>query len=423
MCKLSIQPVWLFLCFLLLGCQQQSEDGLVLDTTFSGSLTIQAPSSADAGDPVSIEMVADVADGTMGTLVAIGSFGPLIYPVTFAEGVGRVEMPASDTQRSGHFLLVGRIGEQEATAEMTLLPGPPIEPLKPLVGARSITADAEHWAMIVVIPFDDLDNPVAEGTPIETRALHPGQRLEEETIMVEHLLAWKRVWSGTKAGKTTIAVQSGAVFGSESELLEVPGWPVPFTLSMAVDNAPADGRQLLTITSDVIVDKFDNPMPDGTKVNFYVEDITGEVRQIPTFTVDGVAETTLQAPDIEGNIKIWGTVFGIESTPTQMTFTPGPAIETFPVAIQVAPHMGAVELTAGPVLGNLSQYVPDGTAVLFRYTGPDNRTRLVRGAVEAGYATAEIRLAQLVPGEYIVKASAGSGEGNGQFTVMEPLSP
>ena len=386
----------------------------------TGSLRVEAPAEAPAGEAVTVTIRRpDAADGAEARLVATGSYGPAIYRAAFTGGAARFVLPAEETRRSGAVRLTAEAGRARGTAELRLLPGPPVEPLTPLVGGRSIPADAAHWSMAVIVPFDHLENPVAEGTPVHVQALHPGGRLVAQTVPVRHLLAWARIASGTIAGRTTISVVAGDAHGPDAILLEVAGWPMPFGVTFEPAALPADGRQLMTLRTGVLQDRFDNIVPDGTLVAFVVEAPDGGRRTITAPTLRGVAEATLQAPATPATLVVWGTVYGTGNAPApaQLPFTDGPAVGRHPVTMQTLPDRHAIQFRAGPLLGPQNQYIPDGSEVTFRVTGPAGVAAVLRAVAERGYAEAELRLVALAVGSYSVETTAGAGRGSAYFAI------
>ncbi len=170
--------------------------------------------------------------------------------------------------------------------------------------------------------------------------------------------------------------------------MEVPGWPVAYAVEADPQSMTGDGRLLLTLRTGLIRDRFGNELPDGTIVTFVLEDPAGKRRWVPGYTVDGVAEVTIQAADEPVAYQVWATTYGVESLPATITFTAGPAVGTFPLAADLHTPSGDLTLTAGPVLGPLSQYVPDGTSVRFEVADSLGLVQTVSGITDAGYTTA-----------------------------------
>jgi hypothetical protein len=269
--------------------------------------------------------------------------------------------------------------------------------------------------MLVVVPFDEFGNPVAEDTPVTVRVRRPDNRITEQEITVSHLVAWTRIPSGTRAGRTTISVTTQDVYGPEATLLEVAAFPVSSTLEAEPRSAPANGRELITLRTSVLVDQFGNVLPDGTLVTFVADAPNGDRRFVPAYTINGVAEAPLQAPTEPGIFTVRATVYDAESAPLQVAFTSGPAVGAFPLTARTDTTSGAVILEAGPILGPLQQYVPDGTPVLFTVTDDAGQQQWLQAIAETGRASVELRLVDLKPGTYTVEALAGSGRGSTSF--------
>lgn len=415
---LSPSPFLLVSLSLLLTLPSCGRSASPTPITLDGRLTITAPDTATVGDTIELTIgPAAAPNGTPIQLTLLGSYGPQLLRAEFQNGQAWFQIPAEMTTRSGTVTLHARSGNAHGEHTLELLPDEPIEPLIPLVGPRSLIADGDHWAMAVVIPFDQYGNPIAEGTPVQMRALHPGEHLTQYTPKVKHLLAWQRMYSRTTAGRTVITANIGRVYGPEAILMEIAGWPEPFTITADPPTLPADGFQLITLRTSIIRDKNDNILPDGTQLTFVMNGADGRTRTIPAQIVDGVAETFMQTPLVSGDYKIQATILGMQSNPLTIEFTPGPAIGRFPLDFELNNQDGAVYLTAGPIIGNLEQYVPDGTPVTFEITDEQNNTQTAIAYTDQGYATAELRRIQFTDGRYEIHASAGSGSGHIAVTI------
>jgi hypothetical protein len=384
----------------------------------SGTLAINAVNSARVGDAVTVTVgPATATNGLPATLTMISSYGPRMYRSTFAGGTARFLIPSADTHESGQATLIALAGAARGEAALTLEPDAPIDPITPLVGSRSITADTKHWSMSVVVPFDRFGNPVADGTPVSMRALHPGDQLELKSTKIQNMIGWERIFSRTLAGRTTVSVSSAGKYGPDATFMEVPGWPAPFALSASPGNVPADGRQFVTLRTDVIRDKYGNPMLDGTLVTFVANPAEGEPRLIPAYTIDGVAKALLQAPSEPGELTVRAEVYDAESRPLQVVFGDGPALDTFPVEARIDAAGQAIDLKAGPMLGALQQFIPDGTVVEFWLTDATGQRMRIEAVSKNGYAEAVTRLATLPLGTYTAEANVGSGHGRVKFQV------
>jgi hypothetical protein len=376
----------------------------------TGNLPINGAETIVAGTPVTITVgPVVVSDGKVVTLIAAGSYGPRIYQAAFRRGVARFVLPGKETQQSGLVQLTAVADKAQGTAQMLIQSSNPVEPLTPLIGSRAVIADALHWNMIVVIPFDAFGNPVMEGTQIDAAILHPGDRLEKKLLVVRHLLAWTRVFSGTRAGRTLVEVHIGPLYGFEGTTLEVAGWPVPFDVFADPQPLPADGHLITTLRTASIYDKFGNVMPDGTLITFIIKAPDGTFSTIPAYTINGVAEAPFTTPQQAGTYILQATVLGVESQESAISFTAGLAVKAFPVSVQKDPVNHAYRLRAGPLLGSLGQFVPDGTPVHFIVTDVNGQSQELESIADAGYAVVELLAVQFPAGVYTLQVHVGSG--------------
>jgi hypothetical protein len=399
----------------LTGCRLQASQSLP-PLAPEQDLTVKVIERITAGQTAVVTAgPIEVPDGTSATLLLQGSYGPRIITGEFQEGLATLPLSSSLTQQAGVVTLVVTTQGYSGSAKIIIEAGPPVEPVTPLVGARSIVADGEHWSMAVVVPFDQYNNPIADGTPVNIQALHPGNKLEQIKSEIAHLVGWGRVYSGTKKGRTIIAVTVDGVPGPEGALLEVPGPPIPFDLTASPPILPADGRLLTSLRTSILVDQFGNELLDGTQVTFLVEDDEGTIRLLPANTINGTAVTSLQAPLEPSIVTVTAHTFGVSSQPEQVVF--GAAARDFPVQVTIDSEEGSIHMRAGPVLSNLGQYIPDGTPVLFSAISDDGVLHRASGEVERGYATAVLRLVELPSGSYDVRARAGDASGSAKFTI------
>lgn len=419
------------------------------------SLHLDAPLVIQAGAPAQVVVTTNTTvSGTPVRLLLIAANGTTALEQTLNNGAATFTLEPALTQTAGHMGLLAQVDAVSATGAIVIEPGLPIEPILTLVGPRSLTADGEHWAMLVAIPQDQYANPVADTTPVIVRILHPARTLdysvlratccapsdlpnravrsmnyantangdlETLTATTEHLLAWMRIYTRTKAGRMIMAANAGSAHSPERMVLAVPGVPMPFTLAADPLHLTADGQQLLTVRTGPLVDRFDNQLMDGVNVTFLVEDANGATRSLPAQIINGQATVKVQAPVDAGPITVRAFVLDTESSPLSLTFTDGLAVESFPVTVTV--NAESLAIRAGPLLGQLGQYIPDGSSVTFHLMAIDNQHKdallTVTAQSDMGFATGYIRRYGLAPGRYKVMATVGVGRGEATVELLE----
>lgn len=405
------------LFFLLAACASTPEPEV---EPVIHALTIDAPSQVSAGDPIPITVAAD-ADGPL-FLLATGTFGSVPLTGTVTGGSATLQLDSVYSRHAGAVEFRARSGQAEAQAASTILPGPPVDPILPLVGPRSIVADGKHWTMLVAVPTDRYGNPMADGFPVTVRAQHPAPDggdplagLEEKTTEAQRLFAWARIDSRTRAGRTFLSVNAGEAGSPERDVQEVPGLPLPFRLYAEPETAVADGRQTVAISSEQIRDQFDNLLLDGTSVQLLAESSDGSRRMIPTVTQDGRIYASLQSPGAPGTLTVRAQIVDVLSEPLTLRFTPGPAVRPISVTVELTGDF--LVIRGGPLLGPIGQFIPDGTPVRFTITDPDGMPLEREAVAEFGYAQLALRRGELMLGEYRVEAAVGTGTGWNGFRV------
>jgi hypothetical protein len=415
--KAAPRAIWLGTIVLLSAMQTACGSAPPTVFTLTGSIPVSAPPAIEAGQPLRIDVgPVDAPNGAALSVVVIGSYGPRLVNAVFHGGRARVLAPDTQSQQSGTVTIVARSGQAEGTARTTIVPGPAVEPVTALVGARAVVADRAHWSIAVVVPFDRFANPLPSGTMVHIGVLHADGSLQQMQAPIAHLLAWTKIYSHVKAGSDTVVARVGNAHGPTSALLEVAGLPAPFTVSASPTNLPADGQSVVTLRTSTLVDRFGNILPDGMLTMFHARLPDGTLESIPAQTVDGVATATLQAPREQGVSIVWASVFTVTSGSLKVPFAPGPAVGTFSLTADLNAAQARMTVMTGALLGELGAFVPDGTPVSFSLANPSGAILQSAGETStAGHATWTFTVADLAPGAYQVRA--GSGSAAGRLTI------
>jgi hypothetical protein len=401
---------WIALIWVVLVLSACRADPPPLPPPTVTGLTIDAPTQWHAGEEIPLRVTAQAPDGTSLFLIAHGTFGSLPLAATFDNGEARLRLPAAQTRTAGIVDLLARAGDQSATARLELIPGEPVDPILPLVGPRSIRVGGEEWTMVVAIPMDAHANPVADGVEVIVRAQHPEDEIggapELQRTHTDHLFAWARIFSRTRAGRTLLAVNAGAAHSPERDVMEVPDLPIPFDLTAEPAQAEADGRRLVTITSTPLLDRYGNVLLDGVAALFIVQSEDGSRRAIPANVREGRLRTTIQAPAQADQLILYADVAGLRSRSIVVPFVA--AAETDPLPLTLEEDAGGVTITVGPLLGALGQFSPDGAPVEFWVVDPNGEESRQILALENGYARLTLPTSRLLRGRYQITAWAGA---------------
>ncbi len=416
----SILILILSLLLVAMGCRGGAEEPSPAESfVLEGELPMTVVETAVVGTPIEVLVgPVNVPNDVPILLTYSNSYGMHLLRATFQDEYAWFQLTPEMTTRSGIGTLVATSGDAYGEAKVDLRAAQMVDPVIPLVGARSIIADGAHWAMAVVVPADQYGNPPPNGTIVNYKSLHPGDNLRQYEDEVEHLLSWIRVYSGTKAGRTIITSVVDGAYGPEGTLMEIPGWPEPFGITATPPTSPADGFHLINLRSDTIVDRFGNVISDGTLVEYQLIGPNGDIREFPTMVIDGIAEIDIQAPRIPGTYQVRGLAYGMETQSLDIEFTPGPALGQFDVKVRVDSEAGDLVVTAGPLLSPLDQFVADGTDVFYTFTDENGNEWTEVAYAEGGLAVLRVRLVKLERTSYQINVQAGAASGDASFYVQ-----
>ncbi len=431
------QLFWMMVTLLFVTCtlfaawwmnRATVSSGLVAEHALAPTLlTISAPTSIRAGTPILVTVTSQpLANDQAVQLFLLNTNGTIVLSSNLLDGKATFTLDKSLTQIAGQVILVAQAGAARADFTLSIVANEAVEPVLALVGPRSIRADGEHWTMLTALPNDQFGNAVVDGTAVTVRALHPAtggttqpigaDAIEVLTAETGHLLAWLRIYSRTKAGRMDMAATSGNAHSPERTVQAVPGPPGAFGLIAEPLQRSADGRHLVTVDTERLTDQFGNQLLDGTAVTFLVTNPDGTTRTLPAQSIDGKATVQIQAPTMAGSLQIKALVLDTTSRSLSLEFEAG--IGVAPISLRAMPTADLLTLVAGPLLGPLGQYIPDGTIVRFtlQAEGIEGIVQEITAPVSAGFATAVIRRNLLADGRYTVRVTAGVGEG---YTSVE----
>lgn len=403
--------------FLIAGCGSLDKPKTSL-SNLSGSLDIQVPESAIAGNEIviTVRSTSIPEEGTPITFLTMNGLGQHLYQSTFSAQVASFTLPSEDTRQAGLMTVIARSGQAYGQTHLNVQPSAAVSPLFLVVGPRTVIANNRPQNMAVVVANDTYGNALSNGN-FDLRVLFADGKLSKQSLAINNLVGWSWLDGTTKSGKIRLSASMGDASAPENNLDVVADSPEPFAITADPPTADADGRQLIMLRSDVIHDVHGNIVPDGIQVMYVIETPSGENRLIPTYIIDGIARTPIQAPQRAGEFKIWALIKGIKSKILTIQFTDQNVAEDFQLQAKTDATIEAIILTAGPVTGILGQLTPDGTQVDFSLTDPAGNRQLLMAQTLNGYAEVEIRLLTLRAGIYTAEASIGTKNEKITFNV------
>lgn len=327
------------------------------ETLATETLEFEVPGSVDVGEPIPVR-ISGVEDAGTTHLTVDSGYGLRVFEAPVVDGRSRFDIPAFDVPAVGVIALTASAGDATARSEITLVAGPAVDPLESHVGPRTIETTTESRTMVVVIPEDSIGNPVSDDTAVDVTITRPDLDVEGFTIFTDDLLAWRFIESQPVAGRSRVGVSVDGASSKELDFLEVAGVPDPFSLEVPEAIPRADGRSIVHIRTEQLLDRFGNVVPDGTSV---FADVTtdGSNRRIVAQTIGGEAEFAIEAPSEPSTLEVVVNALGRLSEPAELVFDP--MIDQFDTTTE--PHPDGVLVRVGPIVSLLEAYIPDGTPV------------------------------------------------------------
>lgn len=225
------------------------------------------------------------------------------------------------------------------------------------LGPRSILAGERDYSMLIVTPTDKYDNPVADSTQILVKHQFLST-IRIDTIFTNHLMAWKNIFSYKKSGRILVSSECNKVTSKEFAIEVFPNNPENFTISENRMHDFADGNQIVTFSTSIIKDMYDNVVSDGTHVEFFIKDSTNAILKTSGNTIKGIATAKMLHPDHEDKWKAKAYVTGMaESDEVLLDF------QSVMADFEAVFSKDNRTITIGPLKSFMQQILPNGFIV------------------------------------------------------------
>lgn len=309
--------------------------GMTLVTAQAGPLTATAPvqfvpgvAAAITLSPAKPSLHADGQSQVPLVLTATDAYSnPVASPITLASTLGTTLTPSAGTPANGVFATTLRAGTVAGTATLTatiesyvatfpirLLAGPTavIIPNLSRVPPR-LVADGVDRMTVGARLLDQYGNPVENGTAVDFTLAQPLGAFAPPQVGTVNGVVTSTLLAGTTVGVTDLIITSEGRQVRRSVTLTI-GPPARISVSLAPDTITDTSVTTATVEVTVVVgDTLGRPVAAGTQVTLAtphgVFDGGGATLSLPVDAA-GRATATLQAPTIQGSLRVTATAGG-----------------------------------------------------------------------------------------------------------------
>jgi S-adenosylmethionine synthetase len=209
----------------------------------------------------------------------------------------------------------------------------------------------------VVIPTDNLDNPLPQNTKVTIQQQFLSEEKKEE-IVTNNLIAHKNFYSPLKSGRILLSSTSSKLNSKEYTVNIMPSIGNDFKIFTNRNHNYADGNQITTFSTSVIKDSHNNIISDGSFVEFFIKTKKENILKTSGKTINGVAFAKILHPEFEDEWSVKAYIHGIsESNEIKLTFKQ--VIKDFKVLFSKNNR----QIKVGPLQSFMNQMIPDGLKV------------------------------------------------------------
>ncbi len=328
------------------------------DSVSSSKVEIQLQDSiAYAGSVIQLTLIAEKQGS--GDLLFTGAWGTKAKAITLDKGQNHLTLPETWTKWSGKASLRFVIGSAiSEPAKLTILPQSAVDPMEVYTGPKTIWNNRKQSSMIVSVPRDSMDNIVDPETILDQQFKYPEGVQFSHKAPTKHLIGATEFMSFKSSGDIFIGSSGKGTHAGEQKVEVVPSWPAELVIEI-VDHVPyADNRHFAAVRTKPLVDEIGNQIPDGTLVQFNISTQEGSYSMYRAYTIDGVASTMIKNPSYSTLWKVNASIGNVLSSNTIKLFFDSPL-----KAIKYTFDREKNQLTVGPLVSYLGQYISDGTVV------------------------------------------------------------
>ena len=290
-------------------------------------------------------------------LYCSNSYGSTLVTPTYKSKILSYKIPSNLSNKIG--VIYWKLISEDAllSGQLKINPKQIVSSMETYIGPPSIQVGGTDYTMLVVIPTDSLDNPLAENILVQAKHQFLNSEKNEE-IYIKNLIAYKNIYSQNKSGRILVSSESLGINSKEFSITVFPAIPINFKIFANRPHAYADGNQITTFSTSRIVDKKNNIVSDGTYVTFFITNEKGNVLKTTGATVNGIATSKMIHPDYETQWRIKAYIDGIAESKA-ITLNYKQVIKDFEVEFSENNR----KIIAGPLQSFMKQLISDGLQV------------------------------------------------------------
>lgn len=359
----------------------------------NGNYTLLTKQTAfEAGAPINLKFSTKTTKTTL--LYISNSFGATLLKATTENTILTFEIPKAITSKSGviHWKLLAK--NNPLAGILTILQAQNVKKIQTYLGPPSIAAGREDFSMLVAIPTDVYDNPLADSTEVKITHLFLNEQIND-VVYIKNGISYKNIYSPFKTGRIFLSSSCLGFNSKEYDVNVLPDIPTNFTIAFKRHHEFADGNQITSFQTSIIKDTYGNTVSDGTYVAFFIRTALKTILKTSGVTIDGIAHAKMIHPNHKAQWTVKGYIEGMAESNT-ITLNFKPVISDFEVQLSKENR----KVTIGPLKSFMNQKIPDGMEVKLAIYENDTLKHTLRKPTSEGYTEFNLKLDQFPEATY-----------------------
>jgi len=356
-----------------------------------------------AGDNITVKFQSDLA--TVNLYCSSGYGSVMVKPET-KDYITTYTLPKFMTEKFGviNWRLTGSLSDIQGEFKINSLEK--AETMETYLGPPTINAGDIDYAMLVSIPTDQYDNPLADGTNVKVYQNFKNS-IDSFSVSTKDFLGYKNIYATKESGRLLVSTSHDNTISKEFTLDVLPSIPTDFEIFAERPHPFADANQVTTLSTSVITDSQNNTVSDGTLVTFVINTKDNQLLKASGTTINGIAMAKIIHPDRQANWMINAFIQGMAKS-SSLTLEYKQAVKGFDV--QYSDKGRTIQV--GPFEGFMNQLVPDGLSVDLEISKEGKIIYKAQETTREGFAVFHIRPELVQEGNYDMKVSSAGLEKN-----------